>query len=556
MTLPKPRLAKTRLQVMWNRLLAVVEEQGQALIRAAFSPIVRESGDISAGIFDIRGRMLAQAVTGTPGHINTMAEAVINLMERFPTDAMRPGDIYMTNDPWLASGHLNDFLLLQPAFHKGRVVGFTSCTSHLADLGGKGMGPEGSDVFDEGLLIPPCKLASEGELNAFLMEIVAANSREPIANEGDIYALIACCETGVARLTGMMEEFGLDDLNALSDYIIGTSRQGTLDAIAEVPKGTYHSTLQVDGYDAPITLKAALTVADDHILLDFDGTSGCSDKGINVPLNYATAYSVFALRCIIGADIPNNAGSLEPFRVTGPAGCILNAQPPSPVAMRHSIGQMTPDLVYGCLSQALPDRVPAEGASCLYDVPLRHTTEAARDGGQTFALELVYNGGTGARPSSDGLSATAFPSGVWGSQIEPTEATAPIRITRRELRQDSGGAGQYRGGLGQHIEMVSSSGEDFLVFLSVERVRFAAQGRHGGGPGAKGRIRIGAEGEDLPSKGEFRVPGDTPLILETPGGGGFGEPSARSQNALARDVDHGLISAEHAREQYGWKDRP
>ncbi|MEL7397583.1 MAG: hydantoinase B/oxoprolinase family protein [Pseudomonadota bacterium] len=542
--------SKTRLQVMWNRLLAVVEEQGQALIRAAFSPIVRESGDISAGIFDIRGRMLAQAVTGTPGHINTMAEAVINLMERFPTDAMSPGDIYMTNDPWRASGHLNDFLLLQPAFHKGRVVGFTSCTSHLADLGGKGMGPEGSDVFDEGLLIPPCKLVSEGELNVFLMEIVAANSREPIANEGDIYALIACCETGVARLTGMMEEFGLDDLNALSDYIIDMSRQGTLDAIAEVPKGTYHSTLQVDGYDAPITLKAALTVADDHILLDFDGTSGCSVKGINVPLNYATAYSVFALRCIIGADIPNNAGSLEPFRVTGPAGCILNAQRPSPVAMRHSIGQMTPDLVYGCLSQALPTRVPAEGASCLYDVPLRHTPEAARDGGQTFALELVYNGGTGARPASDGLSATAFPSGVWGSQIEPTEATAPIRINRRELRTDSGGAGQYRGGLGQHIEMVSSSGEDFLVFLSVERVRFAAKGRHGGRPGAKGRIRIGADGKDLPSKGEFRVPGDTPLILETPGGGGFGDPNARCQDALARDVDHGLISPEHAQKHY------
>jgi N-methylhydantoinase B len=407
----------TRLQVMWNRLLAVVEEQGQALIRAAFSPIVRESGDISAGIFDRQGRMLAQAVTGTPGHINTMAEAVKNLMERFPTQDMKPGDIYMTNDPWLASGHLNDFLLLQPAFHKGKVVGFTSCTSHLADLGGKGMGPEGSDVFDEGLLIPPCKLVDQGTLHAFLMDVVKANSREPIANEGDIYALIACCETGVERLTSMMTEFGLDDLDQLSDYIIDTSRKGTLEAISEVPMGVYRSELNVDGYDAPILLKATLTVADDHVLLDFDGTSGCSDKGINVPLNYATAYSVFALRCIIGSDIPNNAGSLEPFRVVGPKGCILNAQPPSPVAMRHSIGQMTPDLVYGCLTQALPDRVPAEGASCLYDVPLRHTPETARDGGQTFALELVYNGGTGARPSSDGLSATAFPSGVWGSQV-------------------------------------------------------------------------------------------------------------------------------------------
>ncbi len=546
-------IPQTRLQVMWNRLLAVVEEQGQALIRAAFSPIVRESGDISAGIFDLRGRMLAQAVTGTPGHINTMAEAVKHLLDRFSIQNMQPGDIYMTNDPWLASGHLNDFLLMQPVFHKNRVVGFTSCTSHLADLGGKGMGPEGSDIFDEGLLIPPCKLVDRGEIHEFLMEVVKANSREPIANEGDIYALIACCETGATRLAGMMEEFGLDDLDPLADYIIETSYKGTLDAIAEVPKGVYHSTLNVDGYEHPITLCATLTVADDHITLDFDGTSRCSDKGINVPLNYATAYSVFALRCIIGPDIPNNAGSLELFRVTGPKGCILNAQRPVPVAMRHSLGQMTPDLAYGCLSQALPDMVPAEGASCLYDLPLRHTPEAARDGGTTFALELVYNGGTGARPSSDGLSATAFPSGVWGSQIETTEAVAPVLITRRELREDSGGAGKYRGGLGQHIEMESATDEDFLVFLSVERVLFPAAGRHGGEAGAKGRIRVGHDGSDLPSKGEIRVPAGTPLVVATPGGGGFGPVLERSQRDVTRDLKSGIISEKAALGTYGYR---
>ena len=542
---------KTRLQVMWNRLLAVVEEQGQALIRAAFSPIVRESGDISAGIFDIRGRMLAQAVTGTPGHINTMAEAVKNLRARFPVQDMQPGDIYMTNDPWLASGHLNDFLLMQPVFFEGRVVGFTSCTSHLADLGGKGMGPEGSDIFDEGLMIPPCKLVDRREINTLLMEIVRVNSREPIANEGDIYALIACCETGAKRLVEMMQEFQIDDLDPLSDYIIDTSYRGTLQAIAEVPSGVYRSELMVDGYEKPIKLAATLTVAEDRVLLDFDGTSGCSDKGINVPLNYATAYSVFALRCIIGPDIPNNAGSLEPFRVTGPPGCILNAQHPVPVAMRHSLGQMTPDLVYGCLAQALPDKVPAEGASCLYDVPLRHTPEGARDGGTRFALELVYNGGTGARPTLDGLSATAFPSGVWGSQVEPTEATAPILISRRELLPDSGGPGKYRGGLGQHLEISSATDEDFLAFLSVERIRFAAAGRHGGGAGRAGRMRIGADGEDLPSKGEFRIPAGKALILETPGGGGFGPPAARAAEAIQRDLADGLISPESAAEIYG-----
>ncbi len=544
-------LSATRMQVAWNRLLAVVEEQGQALVRAAFSPIVRECGDISAGIFDAEGRMLAQAVTGTPGHINTMAEAVKTLRARFPVAEMAPGDIYMTNDPWIASGHLNDFLLLMPVFLEGRVIGFTSCTSHLVDLGGLGMGPEGSDIYDEGLLIPPCKLVARGEVNALLLEIVKANSREPIANEGDIYALIACCEAGARRLVEMMQEFALSDLDALSAYIIGTSRRGTLEALSELPKGTWRAELRVDGYAEDIVLRAALTIAADHVLLDFTGTDGCTDKGINVPLNYATAYAVFALRCIIGPDIPNNAGALEPFRVTAPPGCILNAQRPAPVAMRHALGQMTPDLVYGCLSQALPGAVPAEGASCMYDLPLRHVADAAQRGETPFALELVFNGGTGARPGLDGLSTTAFPSGVWGSQVETTEAVAPVIFHRRELRRDSGGAGTQRGGLGQRIEISATARQDFMVFLSVERLRHPAKGRHGGQPGAPGRIRIGESGPDLPGKGELRVRAGDCLIFETPGGGGFGPPEARDRTALAQDLDAGLISPEAARRDYG-----
>ncbi len=546
MTLPN-----TKLQVMWNRLLAVVEEQGQALIRAAFSPIVRECGDISAGIFDFEGRMLAQAVTGTPGHINTMAEAVKTLRARFAVQEMKPGDIYMTNDPWIASGHLNDFLLMMPVFYKDRVIGFTSCTSHLVDLGGLGMGPEGSDIYDEGLLIPPCKLVSEGEINALLMEIVKANSREPVANEGDIYALIACCEAGAKSLSHMLHEFGINDLDQLANYIIDTSRNATIKAIATLPKGTWHNTLVVDGYDNEIELHAFLTITADHLKVDFSGTAPCINKGINVPLNYATAYTVFALRCIIGPEIPNNAGSLEPFRITAPKGCILNAQPPAPVAMRHTLGQMTPDLVYGCLSQALPDIVPAEGASCMYDLPLRHAPETGTSNHQQFAVELVFNGGTGARPTLDGLSATAFPSGVWGSQVETTEAAAPVLIHKRELRPDSGGAGQYRGGLGQHIEVSSTINQDVLLFLSVERVSNPAKGRNGGLTGAKGRIRIDKDGPDLPAKGEFRIRGGQTLIFETPGGGGFGPPHNRSAQELQSDIDAGIVSTGAAREIYG-----
>ncbi|WP_305985578.1 hydantoinase B/oxoprolinase family protein [Roseibium sp. MMSF_3544] len=543
--------SKAHLQVMWNRLLALVEEQGQTLIRAAFSPIVRECGDISAGIFDAEGRMLAQAVTGTPGHINTMAEAVQHLRAHFAVEDMRPGDIFMTNDPWLASGHLNDFLLMMPVFFKGKVVGYTSCTSHLVDLGGQGMGPEGSDIFDEGLLIPPCKLVDEGQVNVLLMDIVRANSREPIANEGDIYALIACCEAGAKRLVELMESYAIDSLTILGNHIIDTSRMGTLAAIADIPSGVYRNELVVDGYDRPLTLAATLTVAEDRLHLDFTGTSGLSPKGINVPLNYATAYAVFAMRCIIGPDIPNNAGSLAPFTVNGPTDCILNAQRPAPVAMRHTLGQMMPDLVFGCLHQAVPDKVPAEGASSMYDLPLRHTADAALAGGSEFAIELVHNGGTGARPHLDGLSATAYPSGVFGSQVEMTEAAAPVTIWRRELLPDTGGPGQFRGGLGQRIEMTSAIDEPFLVFLSVERIKNAAAGRAGGLPGSAGRIRVTGRNEDVPGKCELRVEPGERLIFDTPGGGGFGPPEKRDPEQTEEDLRSGVVSSEAAARDYG-----
>lgn len=543
--------SRAHLQVMWNRLLALVEEQGQTLIRAAFSPIVRECGDISAGIFDAEGRMLAQAVTGTPGHINTMAEAVQHLRNRFAPEDLRPGDIVMTNDPWLASGHLNDFLLMMPVFQKGKIVGFTSCTSHLVDLGGQGMGPEGSDVFDEGLLVPPCKLVEEGKVNTLLMDIIRANSREPVANEGDIYALIACCEAGAKRVSELMESHALDSLSMLGDYIVETSYQGTLEAIAELPPGVYRNTLTVDGYDRPLTLCATLSVSNTGLHLDFDGTSGLSPKGINVPLNYATAYAVFAMRCIVGPDIPNNAGSLAPFTVTGPSDCILNARRPAPVAMRHTLGQMMPDLVFGCLHQAVPDKVPAEGASSMYDLPLRHTADAALAGGSEFAIELVHNGGTGARPHLDGLSATAYPSGVFGSQVEMTEAAAPVTIWRRELLPDTGGPGRFRGGLGQRIEMTSAIDEPFLVFLSVERIKNPAMGRAGGLPGSAGRIRVTGRSKDIPGKCELRVEPGERLIFDTPGGGGFGPPDRRDPQLLSEDLARGLVSPEAAKSDYG-----
>jgi N-methylhydantoinase B len=535
-------------QIIWNRLLAIVEEQAQTLMRTAFNPIVRESGDLSAGLFDTRGRMIAQAVTGTPGHVNTMAESVSHFLDYYRLDEMQPDDIYLTNDPWKAAGHLNDFMLVRPCFHRNKLVGFTSCTSHLADIGGLGYGPDASDVLDEGLFVPIIKLLEAGTLNQTFMSILKANSRVPIEVEGDIYALIACAECGSNRLTQCLDDFDLAQIQELSDYIVETSRRSCEEKIRQLPEGVYHSKMRVDGYDQPIDLVASLTIADGRVDIDFSGSSGLSPYGINCPLNYASAYTCFALKCAIAPEVPNNQGSLLQWKVSAPEGCILNAQYPAPVAMRHVVGQLLPDVAFGCLHQAIPDVVPAEGTCCLWDLPLRGGYSVGA-GNTRFASELVHNGGTGARPGSDGLSATAYPSGVMGSLVEITESVAPLTIWRREYRQDSAGAGLYRGGLGQVIELSNSEDADMSLFASLDRIQHPARGRRGGLDGKTGSLQLSG-GSCLRAKGEQVIPGGEKLTVLTPGGAGFGNPLDRKLEYIEQDLRDGLIGTEEAELNY------
>lgn len=549
-------MARTQLneierQILWNRLIAIVEEQAQTLMRTAFNPIVRESGDLSAGLFDIKGRMIAQAVTGTPGHVNTMAESVSFFLKEFPLDEMHPDDIYLTNDPWKAAGHLNDFMLVRPCFHDGKLVGFTSCTSHLADLGGLGFGPDGSDVLDEGLFVPIFKLVDAGRLDKNFIRILKANSRVPIEVEGDLYALIACVECGSRRLSECMTDIGITSLHDIADYIIDTSRSRTNELIRALPEGVFHNTMRIDGYDQPIDLVATMTIKDGEITVDYTGTSGLSRKGINCPLNYASAYSCFALKCAVAPDIPNNAGSLEPLKITAPENTIVNAQFPVPVAMRHVVGQLLPDVVFGCLHKAKAGLAPAEGACCLWDLPLRGGYAVNSGHGKTrFATELVHNGGTGARPTKDGLSATAFPSGVMGSLVEITESVSPLIIWKREYRTDSGGAGRYRGGLGQVLELSSSEEAPISLFAALDRINHPARGREGGRNGAAGVLTL-TDGTRLNPKGEQIIPGDQRLTMLTPGGAGYGDPLERNVADIVRDVMTGLVSAQNAEADYG-----
>jgi len=536
-----------RLQLLWTRLIAIVEEQAQTLMRTAFSATVREAGDLSAGVFDTKGRMLAQAVTGTPGHVNAMAASVGFFLKKFPIESMAEGDVLVTNDPWEGTGHLNDFTVVTPVFRDGKAVALFAATSHIADVGGLGFGPDARQVFEEGLLVPISHLFKRGEANATLIEIVRANVRDPRAAEGDLYSLAACNEAGAARLLETLDEFDLGGLDDVGAMIIENSRAAMLDEVRKVPFGSYDYSMRIDGYDDPVDLVVNVRVGESGVDVDFAGTSAISSHGVNVPLTYTQAYASFGVRCVIGNMVPNNAGSLGVVRVTAPEGSILNAPRPCAVSARHTVGQMLPDVVLGALSKAIPDRTPAEGASCLY-LPVLLGGRGI-GGGDEFIVNPFYTGGAGARPGKDGLSCTAFPSGVRNTPVEINEAAAPIIIWKKEYRPDSGGAGRLRGGLGQTLEFAHARGDAFAVSKMFDRIKHPARGRDGGHDGGKGAARLD---DDAPMRGMGRevVPAGRRLVVETPGGGGIGDPADRDPERVKEDVRAGFVSIKAAKSAY------
>ena len=533
-------LSEVHMQIMWNRLISVVEEQAVTLIRTAFSTSVRESGDLSAGVFNRGGKMIAQAVTGTPGHVNAMAEAVGHFIRDIGPENIFEGDVYITNDPWKGTGHLHDFTVVSPSFRKGALVGYFACTAHVVDVGGRGFGPDANEVYEEGIFIPIMKFAERGKVNRDLVNILHNNVRESQQVVGDVYSLAACNEIGHRRLMDMMEEFELADLEALGEFIFKRSYDATIERISALPKGSYSNTMRVDGYGSPIDIAVRLDVADDYILADFDGTSPPSPKGINCPIIYSAAYACYGMKVAIAPDIPNNHYSLLPFRVVAPKDCILNAQHPAPVSVRHVLGHLVPDAVLGAVHKMLPGKVPAEGAGALWNLhvsvrPLQGD-KAPADGGQRAEVLLFNSGGAGARSTLDGLSATAFPSGVHSMSIEATEHVGPVIFWRKELRDGSGGAGQFRGGLGQVVEISTTEGHEMHFNAMFDRVDNPPRGREGGENGAAGAVLLD-DGTRLQTKGRQYVPVGRRLILQLPGGGGYGAPDKRDPAAAQRDKD-------------------
>jgi N-methylhydantoinase B len=531
------------LEVIWNRFMSVANEQQDTLIRTAFSTIVRESQDLACGLFDTRGRMIAQSLSGTPGHINAMATSMKHFLGAFPTEKLQAGDVLITNDPWQTAGQINDITITTPIFRNGKLVALFANTCHSADIGGRILSAEAREVFEEGLRIPIMKLFERGEPNQILMQIVRANVRQPDEVIGDFYAQAACNETGGRALLEMMDEFALDSIDDVAEEIIRRSEAAVRAEIRKLPSGEWSHETWSDGFEEPIVVRCSVKVAGDEIFIDFTGSSPQSTRGINVVLNYTHAYASFAIKAAICPDVPHNEGSFRPVHVSAPEGSILNALDPAPVASRQVIGHFIPSAIFAALSGALPGRLMAPGADPIW-------LSVWRGQNPPFTLTVFQVGGTGARPSKDGLNAVGFPSGVAGVPAEVIESLSPVVMKRRQLRADSGGAGTWRGGLGQLTEFTRRGEGRWSVSSIADRTEYAAPGLLGGASGATGEVRLG-DGTRLNAKALKDLRQGEVVHVNLPGGGGYGNPMKRDVEKVRWDVIENYITPEEAERRYG-----
>jgi N-methylhydantoinase B len=536
------------LEVLWSRLLSVTNEQQAALMRTAFSTVVRESQDLACGVFDTLGNMVAQSETGTPGHINAMATCMRHFMAAYPERSLEQGDVLITNDPWMTAGQINDVTLVTPIFTDGRVVAYFANTCHMLDIGGRILSAEAREVYEEGLYIPITKLFSHGERNEELFKIIRGNVRTPREVEGDLYAMASCNDVGGTQLLEFMREFSLDSIDPLAQAIIDRSERATRAAIERLPDGVYDNEVFSDGFEEPVLLKARVTVDGGELYVDHSGSSPQSRYGINVVMNYTHAYTSFAVKCAISPEVPHNEGSFRPVHVSAPAGCILNAQHPAPVAARHLIGHFLPGLILGALAKAMPERVMADGAASIWITMFRgRRPQPSKD---PYTFMLFQCGGTGARPTKDGLNNTGFPSGVAGVPAEIMESLSGLVVERKEVRPDSAGPGKFRGGCGQFTTFADRSGQTWSMSGMYDRIKFAAQGLLGGGPGAAGEFTL-SDGRQANPKELLFHPASTRVDTALPGGGGYGNPFERDPLSVVDDVLNGYVSLEAAERDYG-----
>ena len=537
------------LEIYWNRLLAICDEAVTSLIRTAFSTIVRESKDCVSVIMDIDGDLLAENRGSVPAFVGCLSPAMKDLLRYFPLDTWKQGDVVMTNDPWLGTGHRPDIVMVAPVFRDGELAAFSGNVAHAADIGGVVWSADCRSVFEEGIGIPPLKLFKAGDLNEDLLETIRYNVRVPDMVVGDIFAQVASLEISGARLLEFMDERDIRDLRVVGEPIQALGERAMRQAISQLPDGTYHGVTFLDGYDHPLRIEAAITVHGEEMDVDFTGTSDQVDEGgINVPYNYTQAYTTYPLKCLLDPYTTRTSGSFRPIKVSAPEGCILNARYPAAVNARTLTGDTICNVVFEALGQVLPERVIAESGTT---PPLRIYVAGEGHNKQPFTFHLFSNGGMGARPNADGLSCMPYPTNIQCASMEVMESLAPLLVWKKELAPDSGGAGKYLGGLGQDMEIEVTAEKSVTLSVISEKWDFPPNGRAGGLPArANHAEKVVGEGP-VPRKGRTQLmPGEV-IKLSFAGGGGFGPPKERDRHKVLEDLRDGVISERAAREVYG-----
>jgi N-methylhydantoinase B/oxoprolinase/acetone carboxylase alpha subunit len=532
-----------------SRLYSVLDEQQTALINTAFSPVVRESYDLACAVFDSKGYMIGQSTNGTPGHINAMATGMSYIATRFDANELDDGDVLITNDPWMTAGQINDITIATPVFRRGRLVAWFASCCHSPDIGGRILSAEASEVFEEGLRIPIMKLRTAAGPNTVLEELIRSNVRTPDETMGDIYAQVASNQVGARSLLSLMDEYSLDGIDDVAAEIMDRSEIALQDAISALDDGCYSAEMTCDGFGSEeLHLAVEVRINGAEIEIDYSGSSPQSEHGINVVLNYTRAYTSFAIKAALAPEVPHNEGSFRPVRITAPKGSVLNCIDPAPVASRHLVGHFLPSLIFNALREAVPGGLPATSADALWMTVWRGSDEPTES---DFTFTSFGAGGSGGRPSKDGLTTTGFPTGVRATPTEILETLTPLVQQRRELREDSAGAGHYRGGLGQNVEVRRCGSGTWSVNANIDRVDHPAPGACGGSSGSRGRFTNIASGDSLPRKSRVKLEEKDGVRLEFPGGGGYGDPWSRPVESVFEDVVNGYISIEGARRAYG-----
>lgn len=537
-------------QVLWSRCESIAEEMSNTLVNTAFSSVVRDNHDFAIGFYDHEGRMLAQSQQSTPGQLGSMHRVMRDFLDVYPLDTLRPGDALITNDPWLGSGHTPDIYVATPVFRDGEPVCFAVNSAHHMDIGGRMSSPDTREVFEEGVIIPICKLYQEGRPNDTLLRLLERNVRLPQTLLGDLRAQMAANHTGAESVLRFMAQAGLDTLSGLSQAIIAHTERAMRESIAAIPDGTYRHAMTLEDTDRAgnaLAIEVAVTVAGDSVDIDYTGTSAQVDLPINSVYNMSQAYSLFAVKCVVHPHIPNNIGSSLPVTVRIPERSLLNPEFPAPVMHRTAIAHYCVEAIFCALSHAAPERVLAPGGC----YPLWIERFAGRDkDGRRFVVAFNAQGGQGARLGGDGVSTTIFPANVGSTSVELMEAEAPLLCERKAFATDSAGAGEYRGGFGQEVVVRNVSGGEVATSFVGGRFRHGAPGMHGGHAGRIGVIQADGEAPITRRHGGTLADGQA-VRFTYPGGAGFGDPKKRDPACVLADVREGLVSVERAQRDYG-----